>query len=110
MSVAAFYRKMMVALSELGIEIKIFARPVEVEVAIPFEIDEQHSSYERPGRHPLLACTGMGGPDFQGIPCPLHRKSQPGAFFLGRIRSAVTRFPGESRPSIRVARLTWRPE
>ena len=45
MSVATFYRKML-GLSELGIEIKIFARPVEVEVAIPFEIDEQHSSYD----------------------------------------------------------------
>lgn len=46
MSVAAFYRKMMGALTELDIESRIFARPVEVEVAIPFEKDEQHASYD----------------------------------------------------------------
>lgn len=43
MSVASFYRKTMQTLSELGIEVKILARPVEVEVAIPFEQDDQHS-------------------------------------------------------------------
>ena len=46
MSVAEFYRKIMQALRELGIEVKILARPVEVEVAIPFEKDDQHASYD----------------------------------------------------------------
>ncbi len=45
MSVAVFYRKTMHALGELGIEVKIFACPVEVEMAIPFGQDEQHASY-----------------------------------------------------------------
>ncbi|MGH8684955.1 MAG: DUF5996 family protein, partial [Nitrosospira sp.] len=46
MPVADFYRKIMRALAELGIEVKIFAKPVEVEVAIPFEKDDQHASYD----------------------------------------------------------------
>ena len=40
MSVAAFYRKLFDTLRELHIDVRILARPVEVETATPFEKDE----------------------------------------------------------------------
>ena len=45
-SVATFYREFMAGLHELGIEVRIWATPVEVPDPIPFELDEQHASYE----------------------------------------------------------------
>src|SRR5438045_2534850 len=45
-SVADFYREFRGRLGELDIDVPIFARPVEIPVAIPFEEDEQHASYD----------------------------------------------------------------
>ena len=98
MSVAVFYRKAMQALRELGIEIKIFARPVEVEVAVPFEIDEQHSSYDAGavGRYwQALVWVDRILKEFRarfiGKVSPVH-------FFWGGFDLAVTRFSGRTAP------------
>ena len=98
MSVAVFYRKAMQALRELGIEIKIFARPVEVEVAVPFEIDEQHSSYDAGavGRYwQALVWVDRILKEFRarfiGKVSPVH-------FFLGWIRSCSYPFFRANRP------------
>jgi hypothetical protein len=48
-SVARFYREFMAGLRTLDIDVRIWARPVEVADAIPFESDEQHASYD-PGQ------------------------------------------------------------
>ena len=85
MSVAEFYRKIMQALRELGIQVKILARPVEVEVAIPFEKDDQHASYDpdarsasgKPSCAPIGSSRSSVAALSEGKPCPL---------FLGRIR------------------------
>jgi NAD(P)H-dependent FMN reductase len=46
-SVAAFYDKTMRALSELGVEVDIFPKPVEIPDPIqPFPEDETHASYD----------------------------------------------------------------
>jgi hypothetical protein len=45
LSVAAYYRNILTALSELGIVVKINPLPNELENAIPFNQDEQHSTY-----------------------------------------------------------------
>src|SRR5437879_8433583 len=44
-SVADFYREVFAHLRELGIEVRILARPVEVAVAIPFAEDNVQASY-----------------------------------------------------------------
>lgn len=45
-SVATFYREFMDSLRSLGIEVRIWSRPVEVGDAIPFELDELHAAYD----------------------------------------------------------------
>ena len=45
-SVAEFYREFFDALGGVGIDVEILARPVEVEVAIPFPEDTVHATYD----------------------------------------------------------------
>src|SRR4029079_14073203 len=45
-SVATFYHETMAALDDLGLPVKIWKMPVEIPDPIPFDQDEQHSSYD----------------------------------------------------------------
>src|SRR6266545_1997056 len=45
-SVATFYRRLMEALSALGLRVVIYAKPNEVAEAIPFVEDEVHRTYD----------------------------------------------------------------
>jgi hypothetical protein len=45
-SVAEFYRRVMLALAELGFTVHVWPRPVEMEESIPFERDHAHTSYD----------------------------------------------------------------
>ena len=44
--VADFYRDLMDALHSMGVEVKIWTVPVEVEERIPFEKDQIHNAYD----------------------------------------------------------------
>ena len=57
MSVATFYRELMAGLRGLGIEVRISTTPNEVLDAMPFEVDEQHASYDP--RHAPLFWRGL---------------------------------------------------
>jgi hypothetical protein len=97
-SVADFYRQFMAGLRGLGIEVRIWTRPVEVAEAIPFESDDQHASYD-----PRLAHTFWRGllqadrviktfrSGFVGKASPVH-------FFWGSFDLATTRFSGRPAP------------
>ena len=98
MSVAEFYRKIMQALRELGIEVKILARPVEVEVAIPFEKDDQHASYDPDAMNSFwqaFVCADRVFKEFRGR---FIGKVSPVHFFWGGFDLAVTRFSGRMAP------------
>jgi hypothetical protein len=45
-SVASFYNQLMKMLSGLGVDVRIWTVPVEVEERIPFEQDEKHATYD----------------------------------------------------------------
>ncbi|HTJ46448.1 MAG TPA: DUF5996 family protein, partial [Kofleriaceae bacterium] len=47
MSVARFYARYLETLASLGIEVAIYARPVEVAESIPFAQDDEHAAYDR---------------------------------------------------------------
>jgi hypothetical protein len=98
MSVAAFYRKTMEALSELGITVKIFARPVEVEVAIPFEKDEQHASYDADAASRFWRALVRADCVFKEFRARFIGKVSPAHFFWGGFDLAVTRFSGRTAP------------
>jgi hypothetical protein len=98
MSVATFYHAVMDGLASLGIDITIWTTPVEVEVAIPFEQDHEHASYDPGQAHALWQ--GLSGAhrlltefrgDFIGKASPVH-------FFWGGFDLAVTRFCGRTAP------------
>lgn len=97
-SVAQFYGETMAALGELGIEVQILARPVEVERAIPFEEDTEHHTYD--GEQAQLFWRQLIQADrvmnvfrggFLGKVSPVH-------FFWGSFDLAVTRFSGRAAP------------
>jgi hypothetical protein len=97
-SVADFYRAVMGGLGELGMPVRIWTQPQEVEGAIRFEADETHASYDPDAAHRLwrilVQCDRvMGGflSRFLGKASPIH-------FFWGAFDMAVTRFSGRTAP------------
>jgi hypothetical protein len=97
-SVATFYRAVTDGLASLSIDVSIRTTPVEVEVAIPFEEDDEHASYDADHarafwqgltRAHRLMTEFRGG--FIGKASPVH-------FFWGGFDLAVTRFCGRSAP------------
>lgn len=99
MPVAVFYRKTMQALHGLGIEVKIFSRPVEVEVAIPFEEDEQHTSYDAEDVNRFWRALVQVDRVFKAFRAHFRGKVSPVHFFWGAFDLAVTRFSGRTAPT-----------
>jgi hypothetical protein len=97
-SVADFYRAVMDGLAELGMPVRIWTRPQEIEGAIPFEEDETHAAYDpdaagRLWRILLQADRVMGEfrSRFLGKTSPVH-------FWWGAFDLALTRFSGRRAP------------
>jgi hypothetical protein len=97
-SVADFYREFKGKLSELGVDLPIMGRPVEIPVAIPFEEDEEHASYD--AASVTLFWTSLVSANriltefrsrFIGKVSPVH-------FFWGAFDLACTRFSGRTAP------------
>lgn len=98
MTVAEFYRKIMAALSELGIEVSILARPVEVEDAIPFANDTKHKSYDADAVNRFWRALVQINRVFSEFRAGFIGKSSPSHFFWGAFDLAVTRFSGRPAP------------
>ena len=97
-SVADFYREVMDALRTLGVPVRIWPQPVEIEGAIPFDQDVEHEAYEPEHarrcwqvlRHADRALNAFRS-GFVGKCSPVH-------FFWGSFDLAVTRFSGRRAP------------
>jgi Family of unknown function (DUF5996) len=97
-AVADFYREYMDMLESLGIAVKIWPVPVEVDAPIPFLDDRRHASYDAEFAqrffHTLLhanrVLTRFKG-RFLGKASPVH-------FFWGAFDLALTRFSGRRAP------------
>lgn len=97
-AVADFYREYMEVLRALGIAVKLWPVPVEVERAIPFLEDRLHASYAP--AHALRFFRVLLQADritkrFQGR---FLGKSSPVHFFWGAFDLALTRFSGRRAP------------
>lgn len=97
-SVASFFDETMSALSDVGVALHVYDRPVEMETAVPFGEDDGYRAYEpeaaeRFWRALLQAHRVMarfrGG--FIGKASPVH-------FFWGAADLATTRFSGRPAP------------
>lgn len=98
MTVADFYQKVMQNLKELGIEVQILARPVEVEEAIPFEEDTIHNSYDSAAMNRYWNALVQADRVFNEFRAGFIGKSSPVHFFRGAFDLAVTRFSGKTAP------------
>jgi len=97
-SVAAFFSEYQDSLAQLGVPVKIWPVPVEVQDPIPFANDTIHASYdaqyvERFWRI-LIRSAGL----FQRFSSSFVGKVSPVHFFWGSFDLAVTRFSGRRAP------------
>jgi hypothetical protein len=97
-SVADFNDELFARLRELDIDVKIYGRPVEVSVAIPFAEDHDHTSYD-PERMAAfwrsLVSVQRVFLEFRGR---FGGKVSPVHFFWGAFDLALTRFSGRPAP------------
>jgi hypothetical protein len=98
MSVADFYRKTMDALREVGVDVHILTRPVEVVEAIRFEEDQGHASYDPDPIHRFWRALVQVERVFTAFRARFIGKVSPVHFFWGSFDLAVTRFSGRTAP------------
>ncbi|HNP34327.1 MAG TPA: DUF5996 family protein [Woeseiaceae bacterium] len=99
MTVAAFYRQLMNTLGELGIQVDIFTRPVEVEVATPFEKNTSDASYDADAMHRFWQALVQADRVFNMFRARYLGKTSPVHLFWGAFDLAVTRFSGRTAPN-----------
>jgi hypothetical protein len=97
-TVADFYAEFMAALRALGIEVSIYAKPVEVPDPVPFAEDRLYKAYDPDAAHRcwriLVSCDDV----FQQFRAGFVGKCSPVHFFWGSFDLAVTRFSGRRAP------------
>ncbi len=97
-TVSGFYAEFLSALLSLGIEVTIFAKPVEVANPIPFAEDRLYRAYDRDAAQRfwriLVSCDGV----FKQFRARFLGKNSPVQFFWGSFDLAVTRFSGRRAP------------
>ena len=97
-SVAMFYQQTMAAMRSLGLELKIWKMPVEIADPIPFDRDEQHSSYDREYVERCWQVLRSSERVLQDFRSRFIGKCSPVHFFWGSFDLAVTRFSGRPAP------------
>ena len=97
-SVASFHEAVMSSLGELGIEVDILARPVEVPDATPFADDTRHHSYDRDAIQRFWLALVQAHRVFTTFRGRFAGKASPVHFFWGAFDLAATRFSGRTAP------------
>jgi len=97
-SVARFYRDFMDGLRDLGIEVRILPRPVEVADAIPFETDEQHAAYDPAHAALLWHAFVQADRVMKTFKTGFVGKASPVHLFWGSFDLATTRYSGRTAP------------
>jgi hypothetical protein len=97
-TVAEFYSEFMGALHSLGIEVNIWAMPVEVPRPVRFNLDESHASYDAEYAHRFWRVLVSVDNVFREFRSRFIGKSSPVHFFWGSFDLAVTRFSGRLAP------------
>lgn len=96
--IADFYRDTMNALRELGVPVKIWPRPVEIEHPIPFDEDVQHTTYVPEQAHRFFQVLRQADRVLHEFRSGFVGKCSPVHFFWGSFDLAVTRFSGRRAP------------
>jgi Family of unknown function (DUF5996) len=97
-SVADFYAEYMAALRALGIEVRIYRKPVEFDDVTPFDEDRHHASYDTIYVERFRRILVQSDRIFKQFRSRFLGKSSPVHFFWGSFDLAVTRFSGRRAP------------
>lgn len=97
-TVADFYKELFEKLAELGIEVKIHARPNEMEPAIPFKENRINKSYDPMAANTLWQAMLKANNVFSKFRSEFIGKCSPVHLFWGAFDLAVTRFSGNAAP------------
>ena len=95
---ADFYQALMAALDDVGVAVRILARPVELLEAIPFAQDEQHASYDPEAAHRFWLALLQAQRVMTVFRARFVGKASPVHFFWGGADLAVSRFSGRRAP------------
>ena len=98
MSVADFYRSVMEALRKVGMPVRIYRKPVEVESQLAFDVDEGHRAYDAEYAQRCWRILVSSAGVFQRFRSRFYGKASPVHFFWGSFDLAVTRFSGRTAP------------
>jgi hypothetical protein len=94
-----FYSEYRELLRVLGVNVRIMGRPVEVEVATPFDQDTQHASYDAEAANRWWRAMVQMDRVFKIFRGRFEGKSSPVHFFWGSFDLAATRFSGRVAPT-----------
>ena len=97
-SVADFYQELMAVLNALGLEVKIWPVPVEIDDPIPFAEDTQHAAYDAEYAQRFWRILLQVDRVLKQFRSRFNGKSSPVHFFWGSFDLAVTRFSGRPAP------------
>ncbi len=97
-TVAEFYRRVMAALDDLGISVRIWPMPVEIPSPIRFDRDDVHASYDAAAAHRWWQALLRADAVLQEFRGRFIGKVSPVHFFWGSFDLAVTRFSGRRAP------------
>ncbi len=98
-SVADFYQEVMKTLGEIGIEVKIWTMPCELQEPIPFEQDHEHAAYDAEYANRFWRILVQVDKVFKEFRARFLGKVSPVHFFWGSFDLAVTRFSGRRAPA-----------
>ena len=96
-SVAEFYADVMIALNELGLGTAIRTMPCEIPNCIAFDEDTVHASYDAAAANRFWRVLSRAHRGARAFPHRLSRQNEPGAFFLGLVRSGGDAVLGAAR-------------
>lgn len=97
-TVASFYHELFEKLSSMGIEVKIYAKPNEMDPAIPFAENENEMEYDPKEAYKLWQAMMRANAVFNEFRSGFIGKASPVHLFWGAFDLAVTRFSGKPAP------------
>jgi hypothetical protein len=97
-AVADFYREYVALLGSLGIAVKLWPVPVEVDHTIPFLEDRAHASYDAGQVHRFFLMLLHADRIMKRFQGRFLGKTSPVHFFWGAFDMALTRFNGRRAP------------
>jgi hypothetical protein len=97
-TVAAFYAEVQDALAALGLSVRIWPVPVEIEDAVPFDQDTAHAGYDPVAAQLFWRQLVQADRVMTAFRARFGGKVSPVHFFWGAMDLAVTRFSGRTAP------------